>query len=157
MKKSLVFTMAVFALILVAYSTLVAVQAVENPYVWVEDESGAMRDIFVLGEKLRVKAYDGTGSPTTPYRVRLYYSPDDGTTWNLEKEWLSYAPNFDSGLLDDATDKLGRWKAEVKNFECKFAVGMYNVIPEVAFGVLGAVAACFSVFGLKFLSTKRKK
>ena len=158
MKKNLkLFPLLMFTLILLAFATLiVSVQALDNPYVWVEDEQGIMRDMFVQGEKLRVKAYDGSGSSINPYRVRLYYSPDDGTTWIMEKEWLSHTPNFDSGLLDDATNKLGRWKAEVKNYECKYAIGMYNVIPEVAFGALGAVATCFAAFGLKSLRTKGK-
>jgi len=156
MKKNLALTLVTFGLILASCAALVAsVQA--NPYVWVEDEKGDIRDIFVLGEKLRVKAYDGAASATNPYRIRLYYSPDAGVTWLKQKEWLCYTPNFDSGLLDDATNKFGRWKVEVRTFECKYAVGMYNVIPEVAFGVFGAIVACFSVLGLKSLRAKRKE
>lgn len=137
-----------FTLIIASYATLVAsAQVDENPYVWIYDEYGHTRDEFLLGEKLRIVAYDSH----TPYTVKLYDS--DGM---LRKYWLSDTPHFDSGLLDDVTDKLGPWLVEVRDLICKFAVGTYNVIPEVAFGILGALAACFTGFGIKSLRAKRK-
>ena len=130
----------------------VASAKAENPYVWVEDEQGNIRDLFHVGEKLRIVGYDGSGSQANPYKVTLYYSSDNGATWQEEWSSLCYQPDFDSGLLSDATDKLGRWKVQLKNYECKYAVGMYNVIPEV--GILGALGACFAGLGIKRLRAK---
>lgn len=146
MKK--VVGLILFALVLASYATFVSnVQAGENPFVWVEDEYGVMRDVFLPGEKLRIVAYDSH----TPYGISLY-----DPTGSLRKNWTSYTVSFDSGLLLYATDKLGPWLVEVRDLECKFAVCMYNVIPEVAFGVLGALAACFTGFGIKSLRARRE-
>jgi len=144
MKKLVPLTL--FALVLASYAMLVST-VLANPYVWVYDENGNLCDVFNIGDKLRIQAYDSS----TPYRIRVY-DPNG----NINNEWISNTANFDSGLVTNATSMLGRWTVRTTNYECKFAVGMYNVIPEISFGILGILGACFAGFGLKYLRAKRK-
>jgi len=123
MRKLLSLTL--FTLFLVSHVTLGASADTGNPYIWIEDESGNIRDIFNIGEKLTIIAF----SSTVPYDVKLY-DPDD----ELRKSWSSDTEDFDSGLLDYATDKLGAWRVEIEDNEGKSAVGMYNVLAPKCVG-----------------------
>lgn len=108
----------VFLPIIIGYVTLVANAETGNPYVWVKGEEGNLRDIFVKGERLRIMAF----SSDVPYSVKLH-DPDN----ILRKSWMSNTANFDSDLLDHATDKPGAWRVVVEDNIGKFAMAMYNV------------------------------
>lgn len=114
-----------FLLILGSYTTLVANAETGNPYVWIKDEEGNLRDIFVKGERLRIIAF----SSDVPFSVKLY-DPD----YILRKSWMSNTANFDSDVLDYATDKPGAWQVVVEDNIGKFAIAMYNVHPPKCVG-----------------------
>jgi hypothetical protein len=154
MKKIVPFML--LALILASYAALVtSVRAYDetnppptNPYVWAEDQNGNMKDVFQLGESLIVRAY----SAGTPYTVKLF-DPDgvlvlDSVSANI---W------FSSGILDNATNKLGKWDLLVNDSHQKYAVGEYDVIPQAAFGVIGLLGACLAGFGLKSIMARKAK
>jgi len=135
----------VFGLIVASFATLVV--QVKAPMVWLYDKDGNPRDEFALGEGVRIVAFDSA----IPYTVKVF-DPDG----DLRKFWLVSTNNFDSGVLYDITDELGPWVVEVRDKRCKFAVAMYNTIPEAAFGILGVLAACFTGLGLKSLKAKKE-
>ena len=145
MKK--IISLLLFGLILVSFATLAAnVQAKENPFIWLYDKDGNTRDEFAPGEGIRIVAYDSA------YFTIKVYDPD-----GQPRLFDTSAPGYyDTGVRYDLTDKIGPWVVEVRDVKCKFAVSMYNVIPEVLFGILGTVGACFTGFGLKYLRASKE-
>ena len=141
MKK--IMPLILFGLIVVSFATLVG--KVHAPMIWLYDKDGNTRDEFAPGEGIRITAYD-----SAPFVISVY-DPDG----DLRFFDTSPAGTYDTGVRYDLTDEIGPWVVEVRDKRCKFAVGMYNVIPEVVFGILGAFAACFTGFGLKYLRARK--
>ena len=145
MKKLL--PLMLFGLILTSFAVLVAnVKATHNPMVWIYDKDGNPRDEFALGEGVRIVVYDSA------YFTLKVYDPDgDMRFFDISAPGL-----YDTGVRYDLTDKIGPWVIEVRDTRCKFAVAMYNTIPEAAFGILGVLAACFTGLGLKSIRAKKE-
>jgi len=122
--------------------------AEENPMVWVEDEDGNIRELFYIGEEVRIKAY----SRTTPYDIYVY-DPDG----NVHHYWESNTQNYDSGLIDDITDELGWWEVQAGTATTRYASAWYEVIHEVPLGVATALTTCFAGLGLGLLRQRRQE
>ena len=119
-----------------------------NPYAWAEDVNSVMTDVFQLGQPVVIRAM----SSNTPFTVKLY--DPDGTE---VKSWTSTAKWFTSGAINYGTNKLGKWVITVNDAKTKYAVGQYDVISDVPFGALGAVAACFAGLSVKALRPKHTR
>ncbi len=142
MKK--IISIMLIASVLIGYAALAAsVQAYDaqnppptNPYAWAEDASHIMQDIFNLGDQIYINAY----TADTPYNVTVI-----DPTNTVRCEWDNINTEyFESGLLStNATDKLGKWEIWVNDsaHSAMYAAGEYDVIPEVALGAIGLLAA----------------
>ena len=129
-----------------AAATLIAsTDAEENPVIWIYNEDGDVSDSFNIGDKVGIKAC----SATTPYDIYVY-DPDGDERYH----WQTGLEDWDSGLLTDISDELGWWEVKAGTTETHFATGYYQVIPEVLFGTLAAVGACFA--GLGIIRIRRK-
>jgi hypothetical protein len=125
---------------------LASVQATPG-YAWAEDEHGQMSEEFQLGQKIIIRAM----SSNTPFTVKLY--DPDGTE---VKSWTSAGASFSSGVIDYGTNKLGKWTIQTSEWTPQgYVTGQYNVIFDVPFGALGAVAACFAGLSVKAFRAKK--
>jgi hypothetical protein len=125
---------------------LASVQATPGS-AWAEDEHGQMSDVFQLGQKIIIRA---TYSEY-PYTVKLY--DPDGTE---VKSWTSNTASFSSGVIDYGTNKLGKWTIQTSEWTQQgYVTGQYDVIFDVPFGALGAVAACFAGLSVKAFRAKK--
>lgn len=146
-------------LMVIAFATIVAFtllaanakaddqQFPHNPWVWVTDVDGNVRDEFNLNEPIVIHA-----SASTPYLVTLW-NPSNICVWTG-----SSTGGYGNWTLEGAiaTNMIGLWTVRINQYDCKkYAVGQYNVIPEVAFGTLGAFAA--SLIALRLKSLKLRK
>lgn len=153
MKKCFNTIMVILFLCFAGFATVYQTYAEEepgarpNPWVTTYDESGNPCDIFNLGDKVRILAY----SKTTPYDVYVY-DPDSVE----RKHWVSNIEDFDSGLLDDISDKLGDWEVNAGTVSTHFGTAWYMVIPGMPLGVIATLTACFASLGLKRIIGRRK-
>jgi hypothetical protein len=147
-KRTLRITSILALIVLLSYlALLTSVQATPG-YAWAEDENGHMDDVFQLGQKIIIRATYSV----YPYTVKLY--DPDGTE---VKSWTSNTESFSSGVIDYATNKLGKWTIQTSEETQAggYVTGQYDVISDVPFGALGAVAACFAGLSVKAFRAKK--
>lgn len=144
-KKHAPLLFLMFLWTLAAATLIASTDAEENPMIWIYNEDGDASDTFNIGDKVGIKAC----SATTPYHIYVY-DPDG----DERKHWQTWAEDFDSGLLTDVSDELGWWEVKAGTGRTHFATGYYQVIPEVLFGTLAALGACFAGLGITRIRRK---
>jgi hypothetical protein len=111
------------------------------------DALGNVRDEFLVGEKIRIRA------DLFFYYVVRVFDPDGHLVY---EQGILMGP-FDSGLLDNISTKHGTWNIEVNSLLLPFQIrGEFLVIPIGPLGTVGMFALFLAAFGMKSLNTKRK-
>lgn len=123
------------------------------PYIRIYDENGNLRKEFVKGETIRIVTY----FPSPIYKVYII-DPDGQVRYDrtVKTQWGS--PDFgkfDSGLLEDMTDKIGSWKV-VAGVLISYKIRTYHVIAVAPLGIIGMLAACFTGLGLKSFRIRKQ-
>jgi hypothetical protein len=147
MKRTLRITSILALIVLLSYLALLTSVQAKPGYAWAEDEHGQMSEEFQLGQKIIIRAT----YLVSPCTVKLY--DPDGTE---VKSWTSTGASFSSGVIDYGTNKLGKWTIQTSEWTQQgYVTGQYNVIFDVPFGALGAVAACFAGLSVKAFRAKK--
>jgi hypothetical protein len=119
-----------------------------EPYLETYDSQGRVRDEFVKGEQVGIRA-----CLFILYEVKVA-DPDNLIVYHHVQ---LFGP-FDSGLLEGLTTKIGAWKIAVTSliFCWMHIRGEFTVIPIGPLGTLGMMSICLAAFGATSLFTKRR-
>jgi len=125
----------------------------DDPWIRVYDKNGNLCDLFYFGDTINVTAYCAT--QYLPFQITI--TAPNGTvvytkTGINTQTWTAKFSNM--------TDALGDWMVELlgtggikptKGYAC----GTYLVIPQVPLGVITALSACLTGYGLKKIHRRK--
>lgn len=127
-------------LLMVACTTIThqAHAAEERIMVWTTDTDDNLKDMFLIGEIVRIHAY----SLSLPYTIEVWTSTDSGSTWS----WIKNVTVMTKSYVGDHEDiaELGRMY-ELRLFyeSTQYATSTHFVISELICGTVMAVLASF--------------
>jgi hypothetical protein len=145
-KLALVTLVALSLALLVQYA-----KANSGAEVRIYDQNGNEKNLFQLGDKVQIVTFLGN----TPY-ILTVTDPDGIQVVSTRIDDNGFRYIYANITTKITTDPNHLWVVRADDQAGEYAVGNYNVVPEVQLGTIAVLGAFLADFGVRYVKRKPK-